>query len=152
MPMDSTVSMPNQSEIVLPELKLLVGNRGYFIQPTVFADVQYEMKIAQEEIFGPIENEAPIRKPGPNRKTDRAVILPCDLQADPRQNTCASLKLRSAVESEKTRPLVSPDGVLAGHNAENSLPKEALISISMTRRPNCRAATRRFLCRGGGSK
>ncbi len=31
-----------------------VGNRGYFIQPTVFADVHDEMKIAQEEIFGPV--------------------------------------------------------------------------------------------------
>ena len=31
-----------------------VGDRGYFIQPTVFSDVQDEMKIAQEEIFGPV--------------------------------------------------------------------------------------------------
>jgi aldehyde dehydrogenase (NAD+) len=31
-----------------------VGDRGYFIQPTVFADVQDSMKIAKEEIFGPV--------------------------------------------------------------------------------------------------
>jgi aldehyde dehydrogenase (NAD+) len=31
-----------------------VGDRGYFVQPTVFADVRDEMKIAQEEIFGPV--------------------------------------------------------------------------------------------------
>ena len=31
-----------------------VGDRGYFIAPTVFADVQDNMKIAQEEIFGPV--------------------------------------------------------------------------------------------------
>ncbi len=31
-----------------------VGTRGYFIEPTVFADVQDSMKIAQEEIFGPV--------------------------------------------------------------------------------------------------
>ncbi|WP_019503923.1 aldehyde dehydrogenase family protein [Pleurocapsa sp. PCC 7319] len=31
-----------------------VGDRGYFIQPTVFADVQNQMEIAQEEIFGPV--------------------------------------------------------------------------------------------------
>jgi len=30
------------------------GDRGYFIQPTVFADVKDNMKIAQEEIFGPV--------------------------------------------------------------------------------------------------
>ena len=31
-----------------------VGDRGYFVQPTVFADVNDEMKIAREEIFGPV--------------------------------------------------------------------------------------------------
>ena len=30
------------------------GDRGYFVQPTVFADVKDDMKIAQEEIFGPV--------------------------------------------------------------------------------------------------
>src|SRR6266581_4623881 len=31
-----------------------VGDKGYFIEPTVFADVQDHMKIAREEIFGPV--------------------------------------------------------------------------------------------------
>lgn len=31
-----------------------VGSRGYFVEPTVFADVQDGMKIAREEIFGPV--------------------------------------------------------------------------------------------------
>ena len=31
-----------------------VGDRGYFVAPTVFSDVKDEMKIAQEEIFGPV--------------------------------------------------------------------------------------------------
>ncbi len=31
-----------------------VGNKGFFIEPTVFADVKDGMKIAQEEIFGPV--------------------------------------------------------------------------------------------------
>ena len=30
------------------------GEKGYFIQPTVFADVRDEMTIAQDEIFGPV--------------------------------------------------------------------------------------------------
>jgi aldehyde dehydrogenase (NAD+) len=30
------------------------GDQGYFIQPTVFADVRDDMKIAREEIFGPV--------------------------------------------------------------------------------------------------
>lgn len=31
------------------------GDRGYFIQPTVFADVTDDMRIAKEEIFGPVQ-------------------------------------------------------------------------------------------------
>jgi len=33
-----------------------IGNRGYFIEPTVFTGVTDEMKIAREEIFGPVMN------------------------------------------------------------------------------------------------
>ena len=29
-------------------------NRGYYVRPTVFADVTPEMRIAREEIFGPV--------------------------------------------------------------------------------------------------
>ena len=31
-----------------------VGNRGYFISPAVFANVEHEMRISQEAIFGPV--------------------------------------------------------------------------------------------------
>ncbi|KAM6569923.1 hypothetical protein CsatB_017908 [Cannabis sativa] len=31
------------------------GSKGYFIQPTVFSNVQDDMLIAQEEIFGPVQ-------------------------------------------------------------------------------------------------
>jgi len=30
------------------------GDKGYFVQPTVFTDVKDDMKIAREEIFGPV--------------------------------------------------------------------------------------------------
>jgi aldehyde dehydrogenase (NAD+) len=33
-----------------------VGSKGYFIEPTVFTNVKDEMKIAREEIFGPVMN------------------------------------------------------------------------------------------------
>src|SRR5438445_2213853 len=33
-----------------------IGNRGYYIEPTVFDNVIDEMKIAKEEIFGPVMN------------------------------------------------------------------------------------------------
>jgi aldehyde dehydrogenase (NAD+) len=29
-------------------------NRGYFVKPTIFADVSNDMRIAQEEVFGPV--------------------------------------------------------------------------------------------------
>jgi aldehyde dehydrogenase (NAD+) len=31
-----------------------LGERGYFVKPTVFADVEHDMRISQEEIFGPV--------------------------------------------------------------------------------------------------
>ncbi len=31
-----------------------VGSRGYYISPTVFTDVEHDMRISQEEIFGPV--------------------------------------------------------------------------------------------------
>ena len=31
-----------------------VGDKGYFIEPTIFSDVKDNMTIAQEEIFGPV--------------------------------------------------------------------------------------------------
>ena len=33
-----------------------LGDRGYYVEPTVFADVKDEMKIAREEIFGPVQS------------------------------------------------------------------------------------------------
>jgi aldehyde dehydrogenase (NAD+) len=31
-----------------------VGERGFFVAPTVLADVRHEMRVSQEEIFGPV--------------------------------------------------------------------------------------------------
>jgi len=31
-----------------------IGQKGYFVKPTIFADVKDDMKIAKEEIFGPV--------------------------------------------------------------------------------------------------
>src|SRR5262249_45354589 len=33
-----------------------VGSKGYFVEPTVFAGVKDEMRIARDEIFGPVMN------------------------------------------------------------------------------------------------
>lgn len=38
-----------------------VGDRGYFIQPTVFSDVEDGMGIAREEIFGPVMSIIPFK-------------------------------------------------------------------------------------------
>ena len=33
-----------------------IGDKGYYIEPTIFANVKDEMKIAREEIFGPVQS------------------------------------------------------------------------------------------------
>ena len=38
-----------------------VYTRGYFVEPTIFADVSPSMRIAQEEIFGPVVSVIPCR-------------------------------------------------------------------------------------------
>ena len=38
-----------------------VGDRGYFIKPTIFADVKDDMTIAQDEIFGPVMSGAQVQ-------------------------------------------------------------------------------------------
>ena len=34
---------------------------GYFVKPTIFAGVNNQMTIAQEEIFGPVSDHDPFR-------------------------------------------------------------------------------------------
>jgi aldehyde dehydrogenase (NAD+) len=36
-----------------------LGEKGYFIEPTIFANVAHEMRISQEEIFGPVLSVIP---------------------------------------------------------------------------------------------
>jgi aldehyde dehydrogenase (NAD+) len=36
-----------------------LGDQGYFVEPTVFANVEHEMRISQEEIFGPVVSVIP---------------------------------------------------------------------------------------------
>nr|AUF72237.1 aldehyde dehydrogenase 2F1 [Syntrichia caninervis] len=49
-----------------------IGNKGYFIEPTIFSNVTEDMKIQQEEIFGPVctiskfKNKADVIKIGNN--------------------------------------------------------------------------------------
>ncbi len=38
-----------------------VGSKGFFIEPTIFDNVRDEMKIAQEEIFGPVMSVMPFK-------------------------------------------------------------------------------------------
>ncbi len=37
------------------------GNAGYFVEPTVFAGVRHEMRLSQEEIFGPVAAVIPFQ-------------------------------------------------------------------------------------------
>jgi aldehyde dehydrogenase (NAD+) len=37
-----------------------IGDRGYFVQPTIFGNVNNDMRIAREEIFGPVASVIPV--------------------------------------------------------------------------------------------
>ena len=41
-----------------------LGGKGYFVKPTIFADVDNKMRIAREEIFGPIAAAIPFKDEG----------------------------------------------------------------------------------------
>ena len=56
-----------------------IGDRGYFLRPTVFADVRDEMKIAREEIFGPVMSILPFQ--GVDEAVNRANGTPFGLAA-----------------------------------------------------------------------
>jgi acyl-CoA reductase-like NAD-dependent aldehyde dehydrogenase len=49
-----------------------IDSRGYFVQPTVFEDVRNDMRLAREEIFGPVAAVIPFRD------TDEAVRIAND--------------------------------------------------------------------------
>ncbi len=36
-----------------------IGEKGFYVEPTVFTDVKHEMRISQEEIFGPVASIIP---------------------------------------------------------------------------------------------
>src|ERR1700683_2870945 len=56
-----------------------IGDKGYFVEPTVFSDVQDSMKIATEEIFGPVMSI--IRFNSLDEVIDRANKTVCGLAA-----------------------------------------------------------------------
>ena len=62
--MDRVLSYVGYGQEAGANLKLggnRVGQRGYFVAPTVFSDVRNRMRIAQEEIFGPVVSIIPFK-------------------------------------------------------------------------------------------
>jgi aldehyde dehydrogenase (NAD+) len=47
-------------------------NRGFYVRPTVFADVTNDMTIAREEIFGPVLSIIPSR---PRKTVSRSPMI-----------------------------------------------------------------------------
>jgi aldehyde dehydrogenase (NAD+) len=63
------------------------GDKGFFIEPTVFGDVNNDMKIAQEEIFGPVlatlkfdDMEEVVEMANRNQYGLAAAVWTCDLK------------------------------------------------------------------------
>ena len=46
-----------------------MGDRGYFVQPTVLTDTTPDMKVVREEIFGPVVCAIPFERRGGRRRT-----------------------------------------------------------------------------------
>ena len=63
----SGVCLPRPLRLRLTQKEVArLGDQGYFIEPTVFANVEHEMRISQEEIFGPVvwsADEAALQRP-----------------------------------------------------------------------------------------
>ncbi len=90
-------------------------NRGFFVKPTVFADVNNDMTIAREEIFGPVLSIIPFdtEEDGLNIANDTPYGLTNYVQTQDaaRANRCA-LELRSGMVemNGQSRGLGSPFG------------------------------------------
>ena len=48
--------------------------QGFFVEPTIFDQVHYRMRLAQEEIFGPVESVIPWRDEGELAEMANSVI------------------------------------------------------------------------------
>jgi aldehyde dehydrogenase (NAD+) len=87
-------------------------DRGYFFEPTIFADVRNDMKIAQEEIFGPVMSVIPYDT------VEEAIRLandsPFGLQANV---ACARVADGLAVARQIRCGAVSINGVMDGLHA-----------------------------------
>ncbi len=74
-------------------------NRGYYIQPTLFADVTPDMRIAQEEIFGPVATIMPYDSldQGIQIANDTAYGLSAVISGDPAEAAKIAPELRAGM-------------------------------------------------------
>ncbi|MCC6306171.1 MAG: aldehyde dehydrogenase family protein [Rhodobacteraceae bacterium] len=103
-------------------------NRGYFVRPTVFADVTNDMTIAREEIFGPVLSILPFAT------EDEALAIANDTpygltnyvqSADPARRNRLARRLRAGMVemNGKARGAGSPFGgmKMSGHGREGGV-------------------------------
>jgi len=117
-------------------------DRGYFLEPTIFDNVSSSMRIAREEIFGPVVSILKWRDA--DDVLDQINELPLGLTANVWTNDLsAAMKFAAAVESgyvwingQGQRPLGAPFGGYkhSGLGAENGL--DELLSYTQTKNIN----------------
>jgi hypothetical protein len=93
-------------------------DRGYFVQPTIFADVDNRMTIAQEEIFGPVVAVIPYDDeitPSPSPTTPTT-----DCQAACGVRTSSTRRTSRAVSGAATSRSTSTPWTSAAHSAASS--------------------------------
>ena len=112
-------------------------NGGYFVQPTVYAEVRPEMRIAQEEIFGPVVGIIPADD------ADEAIAIANNV----RYGLSASLFTRDITQSFRFIGAMQAGIIhVNGETAGRSLPPQR------SRKDSNRAFPPRPCCKTGSSR
>jgi len=119
-----------------PELPERV-KRGNYVLPTVFADVDNRMRIAQEEIFGPVACLIRSRRGRCDPPGQRHRVRPVELRVDREPRTRATAWLRRsmpACASSTARTCATCASRSAGTKASGTVPRRRHLSFEVVRR------------------
>ena len=106
-------------------------DRGWYVQPTVFANATNDMRIAREEIFGPVLAVIPyddVRRRGPHRERQR--VRPRRLGVDRRRRQGMDIARRvrtgTYAVNQYTMDFIAPFGGYKASGIGREFGKEGL--------------------------
>ncbi len=101
--------------------RVALATRGYFIEPTVFADVKDDMKIGQEEIFGPVMSILSSRISMKSSTGQHDVLWPGRRRLDPRHQA-RPMPSRMAFEPARSGSTATTSSTRPRRSAASSSP------------------------------